>query len=65
MKINKGHYLELMDRLHIQMCIMDDHLYSHPLSEEQAEVQALIGEAIQKLAKAYQIVGSLEPEDKS
>lgn len=65
MKINKGHYLELMDRLHIQMCTLDEHLYSHPLSDKQAEVQILIGEAIQKLAEAYQIVGNLEPEDEA
>ena len=32
--INKGHYLELMDRLHVQTCMIDDHLVSHPLTKK-------------------------------
>ena len=26
MEINDGHYLELMDRLHVVSCTIDDHL---------------------------------------
>lgn len=59
-EINKGHYLELMDRLHVQCCNIEDHLYNHPLANEQHEVQILIGEAIQKLGEAYQMVGELD-----
>ena len=33
-KINDGHYLELMDRLHVQTCMIDDHLVSHPLTKK-------------------------------
>lgn len=32
-KINDGHYLELMDRLHIVMSNIDDHILNHPLTE--------------------------------
>ena len=30
--INKGHYLELMDRLHIVMMNIQEHIIEHPLA---------------------------------
>ena len=29
-KLNKGYYFELMDRCHVQMCMIEDHLMSNP-----------------------------------
>ena len=63
MKINKGHYLELMDRLHVQLCNIEDHLLNHPLTEKEERVKTLIEVASGLLAEAYQVVGNLEPED--
>jgi hypothetical protein len=37
--INKGHYLELMDRIHIVMMNIQDHLIDHPLSENETDIQ--------------------------
>ena len=57
-KINDGHYLELMDRLHVQTCMIDDHLVSHPLTKKIKKAKNLIDDAVMSLAEAYQIVGS-------
>ena len=57
-KINDGHYLELMDRLHIQTCMIDDHLVSHPLTKKIKKAKKLIDDAVMSLAEAYQIVGN-------
>lgn len=59
-KINQGHYLELMDRLYMVSCIVEDHLYNHPLAEKEKKVQKLIEKAGLLLAEAYQQVGNLE-----
>lgn len=58
-ELNDGHYLELMDRLHIINCTIEDHLLDHPLTSTYSEVKDLIEEAQAKLLQAYQIVGSL------
>jgi hypothetical protein len=62
-KINDGHYLELMDRLHVCTCMIDDHLVSHPLTKKIKKAKKLIDNAVMSLAEAYQIVGS-EPYKK-
>lgn len=56
-QINDGHYLELMDRLFIQTCMIEDHLSKHPLTKEIKKVKKLIDKAGMSLAEAYQIVG--------
>ena len=57
-KINDGHYLELMDRLYVQTCMIDDHLVSHPLTKKIKKAKKLIDNALMSLAEAYQIVGN-------
>ena len=56
-KINDGHYLELMDRIHVQSCMIEDHLINHPLTKKIKKVKKLIDKAGLALAEAYQIVG--------
>ena len=56
-KINDGHYLELLDRLLIQTCMIEDYLFKHPVSKKCKKVRNLIDNAGQSLAEAYQIVG--------
>ena len=60
--INKGHYLELMDRLHIVMMNIQDHLIDHPLAENERDVRKKIEKAQHKLWEAYQLVGNKEDE---
>jgi hypothetical protein len=58
--INSGHYLELMDRIHIVMMNIQDHLIDHPLSENEKDIQKKIEKAQHKLWEAYQLVGNKE-----
>lgn len=58
--INKGHYLELMDRIHIVMMNIQDHLIDHPLSENEKDIQKKVEKAQHNLWKAYQLVGEKE-----
>ena len=60
-EINDGHYLELMDRLHIVNCTIDDHILNHPLAEVNKDIQIKIDEALSLLMEAYQMVGNKIP----
>ena len=42
--INAGHYLELMDRIHIVCCTIDEHILNHPLSENEPDIQRKLDE---------------------
>lgn len=58
--INKGHYLELMDRIHIAACMIDDYILNHPLSENEPDIQNKLDTALELLLEAYQLVGEKE-----
>ena len=58
--INSGHYLELMDRIHIIMMNIQDHLLDHPLVENEKDIQKKIEKASHKLWDVYQLVGNKE-----
>ena len=58
--INKGHYLELMDRIHIVMMNVQDHIIDHPLAENERDIRKKIEKALHKLWEAYQLVGQKE-----
>ena len=60
-EINDGHYLELMDRLHIVSCTIDDHILNHPLCEVNKDIQYKIDTALSLLMEAYQMVGNKSP----
>jgi hypothetical protein len=61
-EINNGHYLELMDRLHIIMMNIQNHIISHPLTENEKDIQKKVEQASSKLWEAYQMVGNKIPE---
>ena len=61
-KINDGHYLELMDRIHIVMCTLNDHILHHPLTENEIEITKKVEDVISSLWDAYQLVGNKIPE---
>ena len=60
--INKGHYLELMDRLHIVMMNIQEHIIEHPLALNEKDIQKKVEKAQYKLWEAYQLVGNKEVE---
>lgn len=63
--INPGHYLELMDRLHVLTSTLHDHCLKHPLSEYDEEIYTAIEDAIASVFEAYQIVGSKDYENEN
>ena len=58
--INHGHYLELMDRIHVLCCTLDEHILNHPLAENEPDIQNKLDEALMILLDVYQIVGNKE-----
>lgn len=63
-KLNDGHYQELMDRIHVVMCTINDHCLEHPLTQNEPEIENKINDAIALLYEAYQLVGDKSPEFK-
>jgi hypothetical protein len=57
-KINDGHYLELMDRLHIITCNLNDHCAEHPLAQVDTELKYRIEHILSQLWEVYQVVGN-------
>ena len=58
-KLNDGHYLEVMDRLHVLMSTMDDHLFQHPVVKQNKELREHLIKGVVNLIKAYQEAGAL------
>jgi hypothetical protein len=55
--LTKEHYHEMVDRLHIISCMVNDHLIQHQVSKLDKEVNEPIEKALELLAEAYQISG--------
>ena len=64
-KINPGHYHEMMDRLHVIMSMIDDHLLQHPVAKVNRDIKNQIEYALGQLWDAYQIAGKLDFEKES
>jgi hypothetical protein len=62
MKINDGHYLELLDRLHVIMCNIEEHCIKHPVSKKNKDIRFQLEYALGQLWDAYQQVGGLEDD---
>jgi hypothetical protein len=62
MKINDGHYLELLDRLHVIMCNIEEHCIKHPISKKNKDIRFQLEYALGQLWDAYQQVGDLEDD---
>jgi len=57
-ELDQFHYHEMLDRLHVIMSMIDDHLQQHPVAKIETEVKDLISQAQDKLWEAYQITGN-------
>lgn len=62
-KLNPGHYHEMMDRLHVLMSTLDDHILQHPVAKVDKELNSYLNNALEELWQAYQRVGNLESEE--
>jgi hypothetical protein len=58
-KLNNGHYLEIVDRIHVITCNMNDHLLQHPVCKIEKQISKEIDKALDHLHNAYQIAGTL------
>ena len=61
-KLNSGHYHEMMDRLHIIMENINDHLIQHPVAKVDKKVNSHLNKALEELWEAYQVTGNLDSE---
>ena len=52
------HYHEALDRLHVVISMIDDHLIQHPVFKLETEERRLIEDAQLKMAEAYQRIGN-------
>ena len=58
-EINDGHYLELLDRTHVVLCNVQDHLVDHPLAQKKKKIRKKLENAGMILADVYQDIGHL------
>ena len=56
--LNSDYYHEMADRLHVLLCVIDDHIAQHPVAKLDKNISKKIEEALELLAEAYQEVGS-------
>ena len=57
-KLDKFHYHEMLDRLHVVMSMVDVHLQQHPVAKIEPEIKDLISHAQDSLWQAYQLTGT-------
>lgn len=56
-RIDKFHYHEVMDRLHLINSMIDEFLLEHPAVIENKKIMKKITKASDKLSEAYQSIG--------
>jgi ribosome-binding factor A len=59
-EFNKGHYFELLDRVHVASSYIQMALGEHPVLLKHPELQAFYDEAVKQLEDLYQALGNLE-----
>lgn len=55
-EINDGHYIELVDRIHIVLSNIDEHILNHPAACANPLIRSKVDSAINNLLDAYQAV---------
>ena len=58
--LDEFHYHEMLDRLHLMVCNIQDFLADHPVAIKHKRLGKKIDKAGMLLAEAYQMVGSME-----
>lgn len=57
MKLDKFHEHEALDRLHLALEILQDHINDHPYISSNIELQNKVGHAMNMLMDVYQEIG--------
>jgi hypothetical protein len=58
-KLDEFHYHEALDRIHVIMCTIDEHLIQHPVCKLEKKVASKVDKALTLLFEAYQEVGEI------
>lgn len=53
----------MMDRLHVIMSNIDDHLLQHPVAKVDKKLNLHLNKALEELWEAYQLTGNLDSEE--
>ena len=61
--INPGHAHEALDRCHVLLCMLNDHLLQHPYVESDEDVRREVEAASKALGRAYQLIGGFAHKD--
>jgi len=61
--LNRGHYFEVLDRVHVASSHLEEHVGKHPVVRRHTELGAIYDRAAEALAELYQAVGRLYPLD--
>ena len=61
--VNHGHYIELIDRVHVMASNIEDHLINHRLTADVAELKDHFEKAQESLMNAYQLIGNIMPDN--
>jgi hypothetical protein len=56
-ELDDYHYHELLDRLHVIMSTIDDHLIQHPVCKIETNIKDHITNAVDQLVMAYHSTG--------
>ena len=56
-QLDDYHYHELLDRLHVIMSTIDDHLIQHPVCKIETNIKDHITNAVDQLVMAYHLTG--------
>lgn len=62
--LNESHFIEMMDRLYVAMCTIDEHMINHLVAENYEGIKEEIENAIHHLSEAYQLTGEASREFK-
>jgi hypothetical protein len=56
--LTEGYYLEMLDRLYVQMSVLEDHLIDHEVAKKHSEIRKHIIDSVSSLIQAYHITGT-------
>lgn len=54
----EGYQFEALDRTHLVLAIIDEHLIDHPFIDENEDIKRLFEDASDLMATAYQLIGA-------
>jgi hypothetical protein len=57
--LNRGHYFEVLDRVHVAAAHIEEHIGAHPVLRRHRDLALIYDRAAEALADLYQAVGRM------